>query len=352
MNKLQITGLALLCEAEKGSCSLCNYDFSWVFNYPSTLLWVDKIILSPGILKIIDKEHYPDNLSLYKVLHMFFDIAGEYGLIEIKNPKGTLTADLKDKIKKQVKLDRTNLAKKFPEHIKKGDITKVPGELLIGDYHFCSVHIEEIYFNLIMSRIWDTNLLLNDQSKEYLKYRFGNNLPNIINMKKNGIDAFAEIFSSYIPELNIYPASSQEKCTQCNQIINCRDKELKTIEKNIRTYIKYRDYDELQELKDVYNQIAIKSAKTSSDSKDIINHFRAHERKLRKKMVRIFPKVERWSKLITIMSLPIAVVGISTQNPLIGSIGAGIASISTALGKYVEIMKSKQSWLFFNQTSK
>ena len=51
-NRIIVTGLSLFKDTLQEQCIACDYDFEWVFTYPSTLLWADEIILSPSIMDI------------------------------------------------------------------------------------------------------------------------------------------------------------------------------------------------------------------------------------------------------------------------------------------------------------
>ena len=51
MNKVLVTGLAL--GFDSGLCSACNFDFDWLLNYSSILLWVDKIYIAQKIWDVV-----------------------------------------------------------------------------------------------------------------------------------------------------------------------------------------------------------------------------------------------------------------------------------------------------------
>lgn len=53
--KLLVTGLAIA----KGDYIPCNFDYSWLFKHPSTLLWADKIIITPYMDEVIDSARFP-----------------------------------------------------------------------------------------------------------------------------------------------------------------------------------------------------------------------------------------------------------------------------------------------------
>ncbi len=54
MNKILLTGLAL--GKDIGLCPVCNYDFEWLLNNPSSLLWADKIIVPETIYQTKKKK--------------------------------------------------------------------------------------------------------------------------------------------------------------------------------------------------------------------------------------------------------------------------------------------------------
>ena len=80
MNKVLITGLGVA--KELGICEICNLNFSWLVNNPSTILWADQLYI-PRVsydAQIANQESKSD-----KVIGMFLEMAEEHGIIKKLN---------------------------------------------------------------------------------------------------------------------------------------------------------------------------------------------------------------------------------------------------------------------------
>lgn len=117
------------------------------------------------------------------------------------------------------------------------------------------------------------------------------------------------------------------------------------IEENINKALKWRTYDELNQLKEVLQKISNDSKNVDIKANDLINTYKDEELKIKKNIKSVFPKVERWSSMATILSIPLVVAGVSTGSPLITSIGAGTAGAATIVKKYLDVYKSKYRWV-------
>lgn len=89
MNKRFQTGLAF--GNENGVCELCNLNYSWLFNAPSNLLWVDKIVVTKPIWDIIsgkgdaseEKNTNDQGVIIHKSAKLAYEILNSVGLVEI-----------------------------------------------------------------------------------------------------------------------------------------------------------------------------------------------------------------------------------------------------------------------------
>ncbi|HZV47890.1 MAG TPA: hypothetical protein VFG06_11180 [Thermodesulfovibrionales bacterium] len=351
-NTILVTGLSLLRNVKSAEdCVPCNYEFDWVFNYPSSLLWADRIIVSPSIMDIIKKETWPTDKQspVAKVLHIFFNIAGEYNLVHIRDPYKELADDFHEIASKQAIKDRKALAKRFPDKVKLGNTKKVPGSFKIEGLHYCEPRVRSMYQSIALARIWNSRLLLNDYTAKYFAYRF-----KIIKgiTASQEIEAFQQIFGQRLPEIAIAPFIGKRTCWNCKRAYNCDSHQLIQIENAIRKFIKWRDYDEIYQMKIVFDAIAKSSADKDYTAKDIQREFKEKEVATQKKLYSVFPKVQRWSNLTTILSIPVIVAGSATASPLLAGLGAGIAGISKTIEKYITILESKSRWVCFNQSNK
>ncbi|MCE7699566.1 MAG: hypothetical protein K8E24_012415, partial [Methanobacterium paludis] len=340
--KLRVTVHAIVRE----DYTPCNFDCSWLFNHPSTLLWADKIIITPFMDEVIDSESYPDNRGLSKSLKEIFDTARDYDLIEVKDPTKILNSDLADQVSNEIERDRKVLPELFPDDIKIDEIN-LPGAICTDESEFCEPYLWSIYGNLILSKKWNAQCLFSDHIMNFLQYKFGSSLVNTKGIKSVS-QSFNTIFNPILPEYNIYGNMLGYKCGDCDHLKKCEKKSLPKLRNDLSKYLDLRDYDELNQLKKVLWRI-IKSvpSKNSFDHEDIINEFKNEERSTRKMMRSTFPKVKRWANISLMASIPITMVGLYTGLPVVSAIGASAVGISKYTEKYVKHLESKNNWIGF-----
>ena len=150
----------------------------------------------------------------------------------------------------------------------------------------------------------------------YLRYRFGLQAPKELDVPSK-LNAFDKVFSQYVPELTILPPEAYEKCRACDRIEDCDSKSINDVEKQLKKYSDLREYDEIHQLKRVFNSI-IERTDANIEPHEIESEFLDTQKRLRYKMRKVFPNVSRWSKLVTMLSIPVIVSGVSTGDPVVG----------------------------------
>ena len=255
MNKVLVTGLAL--GFDSGLCSACNFDFDWLLNYPSILLWVDKIYIAQKIWDVVQSGNVPntnDYPELNKGLKLIFEMLKNEGLIEIFKPTVILDRNLVQRITKQIKIDRSELVTAFPKHITQGKDNKVPGQIIIDGEEYCSPDLYTTYASLIVAKSLNAQCLFNDHTYNYLKYKFGLNSRSS-QIKSGNVETFQNVFSAYLPNEIVVSGPMSKKCLDCNNLESCRQKYLSLVEADFKRILKWRDYDEIQQLKGVVDKI-------------------------------------------------------------------------------------------------
>ena len=354
-NKIIVTGLALAADADPKVCQTCNFDISWVFDYPSTLLWADSIIVSPSILKTIKRGDWPKpkmacGYPVADVLKAFFDQAGENGLLEEQDPAKHIDEGLRVSLRTQVETDRRKLGELFPATVSLDAEENVPGSMAIEGEHYCTPRILSIYYSLLLADIWGAQLLLNDHCFTFLKYSFGTRVTRVPEATQS-LTTFRELFREQLPEIDIRPYTGERSCWGCNKFTTCDETQLRKIEARIKDYIKLRDYDELAQMKQVHARLAarIKGTDTGDFAGEMKRAFEDTQRKLNRRLHKSFPVAARWSNLTTILSIPVVVAGTTTGSATIAVIGAGIAGLSQIAKQYIGILASKNRWVCFRQ---
>lgn len=349
MNKILMTGLAL--GIDTGPSQAINFDYSWLIINPSSLVWADKILISKIIWDVSSSGKWPsESPKMAKSLKMIFEILKNEGIIEIVNPAEILIPDISEAIMKEVEKDSKLLPKVFPNHIKSGS-ENVPGEILIDNCSYCSVHIWTIYASILLSRAWNAQCLFNPHDLHFCKYKFGiKAFPKEVEPGK--ILGFSNIFNAYIPDYTIFPEYVLEKevrCSTCEHEEKCKSSYLSKLENNIKNVLNLRNYDEIQQLKAVINEIIKKRNKSGGiiDPDDIFNDFQRMKKRINRQIKLIFPQVKRWSNIIALLSIPVVVAGVSSSYPLITLGGLALAGLSKASKEIVDLLSSKYSWIGF-----
>lgn len=342
--KLLVTGLAIVQDKH----TPCNFDYSWIFKHPSTLLWADKIIITPYMDEVIDYAGYPDDGGpLAKSIKEIFNIARNYDLIEVKDPTRILNSDLSDQVSNEIERDQKVLPELFPKEIKIDEIN-LPGAICTNESEFCEPYLWSIYANLILSKKWNAQCLFSDNIMNFLQYKFGSSLINT-----NGVNSvpqsFNSIFNPILPEYNIYSNMLGYKCGECVHIKKCEEKSLPMLRDDLSKYLDLRDYDELNQLKQVLYDVikSVQSQNNSFNYEDIITEFKREEQSIRKRMHSTFPAVKRWANISLMVSIPITMVGLYTGLPVVSAMGVGAAGISQYAERYIKHLESKNNWIGF-----
>jgi hypothetical protein len=304
----------------------------------------------------IEGAHYPKSPHdvLAKTIKRVFELLRDYDLIEVRDSSKIITEKMVAKIYEEVKFERKVLKNLYPNLVRVGDDKRVPGQVFIEGQEYCSPFINSIYCSLILARKWEAICLFNNKVLDYCKYKFGSSL---ITDKCLGEPpkAFNTIFNSFLPEYEIWPeyvsqsTIEPDKCSICENEKKCSRTYLEELENNLSRYLEIRDYDEVVQIKKLVSDIidSLRSEKGRIDHDSIIQEFRNKERLMTKRIRSTFPKIDRWSNLTLIASIPVAVVGIVTGLPVVSAVGAGAAGLSKGAQEYIKYLKSKYKWIGF-----
>lgn len=351
-NNLLVTGLALGKDFD--TCAACNFDLEWLLRYPSILVWADKLIIPESVWQEASSgqyyilQQYPE---LCKCIKLIFDIARSEGIIKLIDPKNIITQPVSDEIAKQVAEDRIQLAKLFPDNITLGDDQKVPGQIFVGGAEYCTPHIWTIYASLALSKACNAHCLFDSGVLDFCRYKFG--LSAYPPQADTGtIETFHSIFEAYLPNAPIFPeyiTVNRELCATCAHENACKDSYLSKLEHNLKHLLTWRDYDEILQLKSVVSAIVDKRNKSNGiiDAHEIRNEFLDTQKKLRRRIKLLFPKIKRWSNITTLVSIPVALTGAATGLPLLYITAGSIAGLAQAAKQTTEYLSSKYSWTGF-----
>jgi hypothetical protein len=319
----------------------------WLFNNPSTLLWADKIILTPKIMELIkDGWFQDDGQKLGDALNTIFENIDRHGLIEVKKTSEIITPEIRDDIYDQINKDLVILCETFPEvKIQGGD--EGAGTLFIDGVDYCSPVLWTLYASLFVSNQWNANIFLQDRAYHFFKYKLSIDSRNLC-IQNEKSKAFNKVFSTFMPEIGILPNVLYDpKCKECKKEVQCDSIAIKSISKRTKEILAWRDYDELHEVRQVLNDITKTYQAGEITFEGIIDKYEDTERKLKKRIHSVFPKIERWTNVATILSLPVVIAGISTSSVTVASIGGAVGGLAKISEEYIKIMKSRYKWVGF-----
>ena len=344
MNKVLVTGLGI--GRDLGICESCNLDFSWLIGNPSVLLWADQLVMpSISFEAEISKKEEKDE----KVISMFLEMADKAEMISKVNLSELYQEKVSDDIYEQMMRDKEKLMSTFPQAIKKGD-EGVPDEILIENQGFCGPWMSSVYASIMVANDLNVNCLFSKREHTFLKYLYGLEASQI---GRNALsNAYSEVFSLYMPErasVHSYAFTDEKKCVECDYYDECKDNYLYETKTTLEQIIKWREYDELQQAKEEINKIIKVKNELSSeaDIKDIVQQFKEKQDKINKNINKRFPKIERWTKMTTVVATPITIASaISGNIPL--TVGSAVATgVAEVTEKLMEIYKSKNNWVGF-----
>lgn len=344
MNKVLITGLGVANEL--GICESCNLNFTWLVNNPSTILWADQLYIpqSSFEVQVVKKEQKDE-----KIINMFLNMAEKQGIINKINLTDMYQEKVGDQIYKNMLVDSQTLLKTFPEMVKKGN-EGVPDEILIGDEGYCGAWMSSIYAGMRVANDIGANCLFSEREHTFLKYLYGLNVNRLNGTAINNV--YTEIFSLYMPEemaVHSYAFTDEEHCEKCVQYEQCKENYLSDTEKALEKMFMWREYDELQQVKEEISKIILLKTEisTQNDIDDITREFKERQDKINRNINKRFPKIERWTKMTTVLATPITIASaISGNIPL--TIGSAVATgVAQATENLLEIYKSKNNWVGF-----
>lgn len=350
MNKVLITGLG--AAKDFGLCDACNLNFSWLYSNPSTLLWADKICIPKTAFEFaVEKQDEKND----KVISMFLKMAEKQGLIDKIDVGNMYQERVGDELHNRMLQDSQALLKNFPEVVKEGH-SGAPHEIAIGDEGYCGAWMASVYADIRIAQDIEANCLFGKREHNFLKYVYG---LNVSRFDKSTIhNAYNEVFSLFMPErlsLHNYAFTDEGKCDTCKNQRRCRNAYLSESEKTLKEIFEWREYDELQQAKEEIDKIIkIKNEIASQkDIDDIIKEFKEKQDQVNRNIKNRFPKIERWTKMTTVVATPITIAATITGNaPL--AVGSSVATgLAQATEKVLDIYKSKHSWVgFVNEMKK
>lgn len=349
MKKIFQTGLAL--GNENGACDACNLNYSWLFNTPSNLLWVDKIVVTRPIWDIImsqrdtlnDNSKKDQNLIIHKSAKLVYEILNSVGLVEIVD-SNEIRKEESDYIFNQIEEDIEFLKEE-------GVITKEKGHLYYIDNNgYCIPALWTLYASLLYSRKHDCNFAIEEHELIYFRKLLQYKVNRDVVVNRNAA-VVNEVLEMYLPEVRIWPEylfETKKHCESCWNMTNCNDSYLTYIEKRLLKLLEERDYDEIMDFCQLLNRICDKKFKDAYEiaPQDLIRELNIEKVKVQHKLNTIYKRVGNWSKIITTISAGLS-LGTLFGYPELTSVGGVGVFASQAIDSINDYFKGKYNWVNF-----
>lgn len=354
MNKVLLTGLAL--GSDVGVCQCTNVDYSWLVNYPSALIWADKLLITSTTWKTIQSRipGETEHPALAQSLRRVCETADANGLVEVINPPGDFVAQLGSAVWEQVDRDRAALCRTLPGRVVPREDGQVPGGFELDGVEFCAPEVATIYGSLALARIYNATCLFGDRELLFLRAKSGLAGAAGLGARAAAASGFSSVFQLVVPDEPLLPhfaLGEAGRCAVCAHESECGRRLEGDLDARLSRILEVRDYDEVHQMKAVVASILSRLGERQGilEPEDVRAEYRRVQTKLRRRMYCLFPKVTRWCHVTTFLSTPIAVLGVATGAlPLAvaaGALAAGGEMTRQALG----YLQSKYSWVAFRQ---
>ena len=337
-----LTGLAL--GGSSGICPCSNMDFSWAFNTPSNLLWMDKLIVTQEIKELID-NHYTRN-DEERAISIIFQKLEDAGIVEVVNNKFDVSSG--ERLMQEVSSD-FDLIKDQLEARTIGRGKKKQTDYYIGNYHYCLPSLWTLYAAIKMSYDLNASFYLSEREYCYLSKlipkKFGRTLPS------GGNAAIEEVLQLYLPNLFVGHSylfcNHKQYCEQCAHESHCKDTFLLDIERQMDMVLSYRQYDEVWRTCEVMDKICERSmnAGTILTGMELWNDLIEEANLVKKKSLQALKNIKTWSRITTAVS--IGFTAMSFLNPIIGATSAVGLAASAGLAEKKKAIEKDLNWVNF-----
>ena len=256
-----------------------------------------------------------------------------------------------------VKNDVEALVSRFPEVAKKGDENKVPGQVFVQGAEYCAPYLYSVYASLLLAKTLDAQCLFDGRVLNYCNYKFGlGSRP--VGVQDDRIESFHSVFQSFfpneplLPEYSIYQGDDRDDktCKTCRKEKMCSDSYLTETEKQVNRTLLMRGSEEVEASRNLIGRIVKKNAGPRIDPAEVKEEFLAECRRLARRNRKAFAKIKYWCSLSMILSVPLSVVGLSTQTPALLATGAATLGVATSLKHLMDSLQEKYRWTaYFNR---
>ena len=338
MRDIFITGLGI--GNEFNVCEAMNINYDELLHNPQVLLWANKIYIPEKTLAtndILSKEYdmVMSILEKEKIVKRFHknDLSYNYSADSIIN---------------QSLREINDLIISDQAVINHGDGKTIPLEITIDKYRYCVPMIASINSSIIAASELNASCLFSDSEALYVKTLFKNHLKSM-NISDVLNDVYKELFTVKLPNKSImHEYGTHRGCSICGKSAFCNDSYLIDVERQLIEYLTMRNMDEMQQLRSEIDAIIVNQDDyLGANSNEILLELSRKERNINRKIYQIFPKVERFSSLITMVLLPFPILGDFMSKSDVTLTASAIGAITLGIKEYISHYKSQHNWVNF-----
>lgn len=340
-----LTGLILGNETEMCPCTNINY--RWLFQRPSDLLWMDKIIVTQNewieMMRDRSGESKGNQLAIEKAVKLVFEKLDTEGLIQIV-PDTIISQSRAELILQSIMSDLELIEDLYKESDNENDPL-----MRMGQYEFCVPSLWSLYAAIELSMNLGASFSLEEDELAYLAALFPRKFNKEIQAGRN--IAMYEVLSLYLPSVELghdyLTGSSIGKCNNCVHLGKCEKEYLSDIEKQMNRIIDMRQYDEIRLTCEIMDKICDKSIETGHvlTGEELWSDLEEEAVRVGKRIRKMLPKVRLWRRISTMVSIGLGAA--SFINPIIGASVAVPAIAEHLLASSEEKMKKETSWVNF-----
>ena len=340
-----LTGLIL--GKETTMCPCTNINYRWLFQRPSDLLWMDKIIVTQNewneLMRDMSESSKENRLAIRKSLKLVFEILDSEGLIQIV-PDTIISQSRAELILQSIMSDLELIEDLYKESENEDDPL-----IRMGQYEFCVPSLWSLYAAIELSMDLGASFSLEEDELAYLAALIPRKFRKEIQAGRNM--AMDEVLSLYIPSVELghdyLNGSSMGKCSDCVHSDKCEREYLSDIEKQMNRIINMRQYDEIRMTCEIMDRICEKSIETGHvlTGEELWSDLQEEADRMGKRIRRMLPKVQLWRRISTMVSIGLGAA--SFLNPIIGASVVAPTVVEHLLASSEEKMKKETSWVNF-----
>ncbi|MCX6653126.1 MAG: hypothetical protein NT137_07245 [Methanomassiliicoccales archaeon] len=336
---LLIPGLSM-SEVGKSSEVCTEMPLQWLLKRSHVILWADRIYVprqefETPVNPMIENRHISE--AIERAIDELKKLQLIKPLSDDVQKRSTMEQDLIERLMEQ---DENIL----PRYLEKGenDGAILDMGVVCGGIEVCRPRMRAIYGALMTGEKLDAGVLFDDWQLQYLERT---------SRRSAGGNGFIEVnaFDALIPSVPMVPEEAlYKRCLVCPKPELCGKKiELASMEL-VTEALETRDRPEVKQLRDVIRRTMAQCRKKVSKtghSATVPHELRSQLQEGRKLVLEAFPKMQRWTILLGMVSAPMSLIDFmpgGLPNPFI----ATTAAVS-AVGGGVEILKQKYSWITY-----